>query len=261
MVGGIPIVRPTLDDYRDDSIVVLPAGVGPTEILQCVRLWSPDVAQGIDPFARFDIFELRGPIRYDGDDLLGATVPSGYPQLYALTCGANETDTGPSFWMGYDCATGLARRLRGLCRPGFDGEPWDEPWLSEPDPWVHAPVDLSPEETLRLLAPFLPGLRIEFRDEVTREFRLDGDGVIVWCDPCTPTLYPLVRRESWFTFGERSTEYQFNSDPETDAPARVVGAARALASRTRGLILDEDGYPWPNAPAAAPATVDLRFFA
>jgi len=258
MVGRVPIVRPTLEDYRNDSIVVLPASVGQTEILECLRLWSPDVSLGTDALARFGPFELRGPIRYDAEDLLGATVPPGYPQLYALTCESSET--GHTYWMGYDCVTGLARRLRGLCRPGFDGEPWDEPWLFEPDPWVHAPLELSPDETLRLLAPHLPGLRIEVHDEVTREFRLDGDGVIVWCDPCTPTLYPLVGREPWFTFGERSTEYQFNSDPETDAPARVVEAARVLAARTRGLILDEDGYPWPTAPDAAPATVDLAFY-
>jgi hypothetical protein len=246
MVGRVPIVRPTLEDYRNDSIVVLPATVSLSEILDCLRLWIPEVSPGFDPLVTFDAFELHGPVRFDAEDLLGAIVPPGYPQLYALTCDANATEPGRTYWMGYDCATGLARRLRGLCRPGFDGEPWDEPWVFEPDPWVHAPVELSPHETLRLLAPHLPGLRIEVHDEITREFRLDGDGVIVWCDPCTPTLYPLVRRSPWFTFGERSTEYQFNSDPETDAPARVVEAARVLASRTRGLILDEDGYPWPD---------------
>jgi hypothetical protein len=250
--------------------VVLPESVGHTDIAECVRQWCPDVVSGNDPFLTFDTFELHGPVRYDADDLLGTVVPPvvppmvppGYPQAFALTYTANEADSGQAFWIGYDCATGLARRLRGLCRPGFDDEPWDEPWRFEADPWVHAPVELSPEETLRLLAPFLPGLRVEVHDEVTREFRLDGDGVVIWCDPITPTLYPLVRRQPWFTFGERSTDYQFNSDSDPAALTRVAEAAQALAARTRGVILDEDGYPWPKAShesSLPSSTVDHDF--
>ena len=197
------------------------------------------------PFLTFDSFELHGPIHYDEAVWQEAKIPPDYPVAYVQTYRPDVQDAGEVYWRGYDGMCGVARRLQGLVRPMLDEEPWEEPFGWAPEPWVHAPVELAPEEALCLLAPYLSGLRIELHDRVTHEYRLDADGAIMWCDPCRPTIHPWVRTQSWFTSPDATTEYQFNSNPETDAPAQVAVAVRELAAVTGGVILDEDGYPWP----------------
>jgi hypothetical protein len=205
-----------------------------------------------DPFLTFDMFELRGPVGYDEKMWRAAEIPAEYPQAYVLTARPGVAESYQVEWIGYDSLCGVARRLRGLARPALDGEPWADPFGAAPDPWVHAAVELTPDQTIGLLEPYLTGLQVSVHDEITREYRLDADGVAVWCDPCSPTIYPLVRTQAWFTSADATTDYQFTSDPDTDAPARVAVVARvavaaqALAAATGGLVLDEDGYPWPE---------------
>ncbi len=80
--------------------------------------------------------------------------------------------------------------------------------------------------------------------EDTGEYRIDADGVILWCDPVSPTEYPRVLAQDWYDAAPARAEYQFVSDPGTDGPERAETAARVLAGATGGIVLDEDGFSW-----------------
>jgi hypothetical protein len=235
---------PVLIKLWKAAVLALPATTTSFDVEDVVRLWCPDGWHMSGLYLGFDIFTLT-PVGYDEDLWEDADMPSDLRRAYVLGYKAGGTSSGyaQDDEMGYDLLRGLSRRLGGRCRRDVDAE-WDDLGGEPADPWVFAPVALPAEETLDVLAPHLVDARIVDR-EGTGEYRIDADGLILWCDPLTPTEYPQVLAQSWHHSSRDRAEYQFVSDPSAGGPERADTAARVLADATGGIVLDEDGFPWP----------------
>jgi hypothetical protein len=191
----------------------------------------------------FDLYTLS-PVGYDEDLWEDADLPPDRPRAYLLGFeGESDSRSWQDEQIGYDLLRGLARRLDGRCRPNVEMA-WDALSGEPADPWVYAPRTLSPEEALDLLAPHLVDASIVSRAD-SGEYRIDADGLIMWCDPLTPTPYPHVKARSWYDTARDVAEYQFVSDPAAGGPERADTAARILAAEAGGIVLDEDGFSWP----------------
>jgi hypothetical protein len=227
------------------AVVVLPSAVTDGQTEYEVRQWCPDATSVDAAVLRLDVWTLTR-VGWDEQLWRQADLPLDYPNAYVLGYkgGRSGSGSGQVDQMGYDLLRGLARRLGGRCRRAGD-DPWDDPSGEPADPWVFAPIALPAEQTLDMLAPHLPDLHVTARED-GGEYRLDADSVIVWCDPLSPTLYPLVLAQDWYATAAQIVEYQFVVDPGADGPERADQAARALAAVTGGIVLDEDGFPWPR---------------
>jgi hypothetical protein len=244
LVGDDRELPPMVPRLWKSAAVVLPATVTSFEVEDVVRLWCPDNWHMSGMYLAFDMFTLT-PVHYDEELWRQGDLPPDFPRSYRLGYAAGGTSSG--YWqddqMGYDLLHGLARRLGGRCRRNADAD-WDDPGGEPADPWVFAPVALPAEEALDLLAPHLVDASIVNR-EASGEYRIDAEGLILWCDPFMPTRYPQVLAQSWYDEARDFAEYQFVSDPDAGGPERAEAAARVLADATGGIVLDEDGFPWP----------------
>jgi hypothetical protein len=230
---------------RAGHVLVVPGGVTPAEVEECVRLWTPDTLRVADTVLRFDgWYELRGPVEYDESVWRGAGLPAEYRQAYAVIDPVSGTRRRPDSSV-LDAVNGLARRL-GRYRAGF-GQPWENPADEPPDPSVCTARRLPADELLDLLAPYVPGLTLvppEEDDEwADLGYMLESAEEMVESDFEFSSRYPRVRAEPWFTSPDEVAEYQFVSESAA-ARDRVVAAAKALAAATDGVVLDENGFPW-----------------
>jgi hypothetical protein len=242
-VGDDSELPPALVKLWKAAVLALPATTTGFEVEDVVRLWCPDGWYLSGGSLGFDMFTLT-PVDYDEDLWEGADLPPDLRRAYVLgyRAGGTGSGSGQDDEMGHDLLRGLARRLGGRWRRDVDAA-WDDPAGEPVDPWVYSPVALPAEEALDLLAPHLVDASIVDREE-TGEYRIDADGLILWCDPLTPTQYPRVLAQSWYDVGREFAEYQFVSDPDAGGPERAEAAARVLADATGGVVLDEDGFPW-----------------
>jgi len=227
---------------RTEPVLAVSASVTALEVAGYARQWCPDVDRIADTVvALADTFEVRGPVDYDEAVWRRAGLPPEFPHMYAVRLGPNGYSSSISDWTRYNLVTGLARKLRGRCRDRARNR-WIEPYGEPPDPLVLAPRLLSAEDALRLLSPYLPGLHIGFRDGT--EYGLGTDVAVMQIDVKTPSIFPLVRAQSWFTSARAVAEYEFGTDGTPPGRRQIDVAARALAATTDGVLLDEDGFPW-----------------
>jgi hypothetical protein len=242
-VGDDPELPAVVPRLWKSAVLVLPATVTSFDVEDAVRLWCPDNWHMSGSYLAFDMFTLT-PVHYDEQLWRLGDLPPDFPRAYRLGYAAGGTSSGyaQDDEMGYDLLRGLARRLGGRWRREADAD-WDAQGGEPVDPWVFAPVALPAEEALDLLAPHLVDATIVDRED-SGEFRIDANGLILWCDPLTPTRYPLVLDQSWYDEDRDFAEYQFVSDPGAGGPARAEAAARVLAGATGGIVLDEDGFAW-----------------
>jgi hypothetical protein len=243
-VGGERELPPIVRQLWKSAMLVLPATVTSFDVEDAVRLWCPDNWHMSGTYLSFDMFTL-GPVSYNEELWRLCDLPPDFPRAYRLGYGSRVSSSGHAQddEMGYDLLRGLSSRLGGRWRRDADVE-WDDLGGEPADPWVFAPFALRAEETLDVLVPHVGDARVVDRED-SGEYRIDADGLILWCDPLTPTPYPQVLAQDWYDTARDFTEYQFVSDPDTDGPARADAAARALAEAASGIVLDEDGFRWP----------------
>lgn len=229
---------------RAEPVLVVPPDVTPAQVAGCAALWCPEVDRLTDSvLALADAFELYGPVEYDPAVWRRVQLPPEFPQAYAVRFGADGNLSPISDWARFGLVTGLARRLSGSCR-SMASNPWDQPHGEPADPCVLAPRKLPAEEALRLLQPSLPELHIRDQDEAI--FTLAAGAVSVWGEVEKPAIFPLVRMQPWFASASALTECEFVSDGSASGRGQAETAARALTAATGGILLDDDGFPWPS---------------
>jgi hypothetical protein len=253
-VGLLDRFRPPAEVrlLRGEDVYAVPADVVDWQVLECVRLWAPGAARtGDGSVPVTEGRRLVGPIACDEDLRHQAGLPEGAVAAYAVPAGSGAFEHDGS---GGHLLTGLARRLGGWVRSSAtEGGGWERPaeppvpplvWT--PVPYVFAARALSVEEARQLFTPHLPGLRLEIDDSMWYALRND-DAMILGFRESVGLMYPLVRRQSWFTSWQAVACYAVTSEA-IDPTVTALPVADVLAAATTGLILDQDGFPWPGRP-------------
>jgi hypothetical protein len=230
---------PTQRLLRNEPVLAVPPNITLVHVERCVLRWSPGAAREADgSLALTEFVLLRGPFSYDAELWRDAELPAALPSVYV----ASHRPHPPQHeLLGHDLIVGLCRRLGGQCRHRV-GSGWLDIRGLPAEPRVYAPRELLPQEVLRLLASHLPGLELAGRAK--RRYELSAPDAAVVARRPPASLFPLVRREHWYSSPEATAEYSILPDEDPQPHERAAQAAQALADATGGLLLDEDGFPW-----------------
>jgi hypothetical protein len=107
----------------------------------------------------------------------------------------------------------------------------------------------GPDDILLLLAQHLSGLRlIEFEPD---SYELDSGHVCLEVDRWPPggyDRYPWILAQPWYRSTDAVVQYGLLAHDDDDREARqsIEHAARILADATWGIVLDDDGFRWPQ---------------
>ena len=232
---------------RNGDVLAVPYSMSALEMTSWVRRWAPDLRVTPEDGIDFSLsLRLLGPIELDEVLRRRERVPAGAASVYVVV----EREHGPLIIDGVetddldsgDFVNGVAHRLHGWVR-----ESWAREWTpGEHDDGclqVFAPVQLTKDELLRVLAPDLPELRGCAPDDPDELYALTGGGLSITAslaeDACS--TYPLVRLQPWFTAWTATTVY-YLSDLGSSS-GTLVAAARGIQEATGGVLLDFNGFP------------------
>jgi hypothetical protein len=230
---------PTQRWLREEPLLAVPPPVTLLHVERCVLQWSPEAAREADgSLALSEFVLLRGPFGYDEELWRKADLPSELTSAYT----AGHKPNAPAHeLLGRGLIAGLCRRLGGRCRHRV-GEDCADLRDAPVAPRVYASRELLPQEVLRLLAVHLPGLEFAGRAKRRYQFSAADTSMVVRRPP--GSLFPLVRREHWFTSPETTVEYLILPGDGRPPHERAAQAAQELVEATGGLLVDQDGFPW-----------------
>ncbi|MBB2912194.1 hypothetical protein FHS43_003474 [Streptosporangium becharense] len=97
---------------RRGPTLLLPSSVTPQDVLEAVRLRSPEAASQGGAIRTGDGVRLRGPYSVCRELALLTGLPVGWPVAYVVDAPGTERETDPA-----TVVAGLAERLGGLCCP------------------------------------------------------------------------------------------------------------------------------------------------
>ena len=242
---------------RKNDALVFRVDVPDWRVQEYVREWSPGATRtgdGVVPVTESLI--LHGPLRCDDDLRRQAELPADAVTAYAVAYAPGQV---PVDWTGVGLLAGLARRLDGRIRqPADKTGSWSNPVRIPVDPRVYAAGRLPVERVSALLAPHLPGLRLDETSGAERRRKRSDDERPTWESDKVGVLvssgmpdqrFALVRRQPWFITWDDVSEYALFVEDFYDfrgALEQALAAADALVAATGGLLLDEDGFPWPD---------------
>jgi hypothetical protein len=242
-MGILDVLRrdPVVRLMRREPVLVVPATVGPGQVERHVREWCPDAVRRTDTvLATRDGFTLHGPVLRTGPAWPDPGLPARLQAAYVTEWRREGVDY-PGDHTRYQLLDGLARRLSGLVRE-TPRKPWQAPGDEPSSPTVLAPRRLTPDEAIRVLSAQYPGLTVGYQDEDTYE--LYDDGQVLSVELTTPSIFPLVRLQPWYTRAAEVTEYTLTHLTTEEELRRMVDVAGTLARATGGIVLDQDGFPW-----------------
>jgi hypothetical protein len=242
-MGVLDVLRrdPIVRLMQREPVLVVPASVGPGQIERHVREWCPDAVRRTDTvLATRDGFTLHGPVLRTDPAWPDPGLTAHLNAAYVTECRREGVDC-PSDHTRYQLLDGLARRLSGLVRDN-PRKPWQAPGDEPSSPIVLAPRRLTPDEAIRLLSAQYPGLTVGYQDEDTYE--LYDDGQVLHAELTTPSIFPLVRLQPWYTGAAEVTEYTMTQLTSEEELRRMADAAGTLAHAAGGIVLDQDGFRW-----------------
>lgn len=239
--------------FRSEPVLVLPGEVDPRRVEAYVREWCPDAARrGDTVLAIPEGFDVLGPFhRQEGAKWPDHGLPATFRTAYVTR--PRPADDGGDDWAAetrHLLLYGLARRLSGQVRDRCT-KPWRDPAEFPAAPNVQAPKSgrLAHEALIRLLASHYPGFVAKPEESFLYDLQgAGGVGDSVWLatDLTSPTAFPLTRLRFSVTGPTEIVQYEFEHDTTAVADLRrMAEVAAAIAAATGGIILDEDGFPWP----------------
>jgi hypothetical protein len=225
---------------RDHLVLAFSGSVAVEQIEDSVRLWDPGATRDQrGRLAAAGSLRLDGPFPYDETLWRRAKLPPEATTVYAVTADAASDED----WMQCPLVWGICRRLGGRSRGGVRSG-WQDRYRTPAEPRVYVDPELPREDVVDLLAPHLPGLETVVRDYFVDEHESED----VNLDVVASALFrfPLIRAQPWFSSWDSTAEYALHPHDTPRARRRAEQAAHILADAAGGLVLDEDGFPWPN---------------
>lgn len=241
--------------FRGEPVLVVPGSVGPERVEALVRQWCPDVVRRDGTTLEIpEGFDVLGPFPRHGDGKWpDPALPALLGAAYVTRLRPTPDDRDWSDDTRHLLLSGLARRLSGQVRDRYS-QPWRDPTVLPAAPLVQAPkaAQLAPAALLSLLTSHYPGFAAEAKKSGLYDLQgSDGHSDSVWlaADLECPSVFPLARLRFSATGSTDIVEYGFEHDATASAELRrMAEVAAAIATATGGIILDEDGFPWPETP-------------